>query len=227
MENSGRRPFPLTDHHRGDSYGAAYVTEPSHRGHRREQLDEEEDNWRSHYQHGSGHKGRNGFTTASTTTRMQRQDSERLFEPRQKESVREAFLRQVRDVSLQESNATTTTWADVEYQGDTSSQPRVFTNKRGANPRIEDAPTRFVPEMSSDSEVPVVTNGKLGKINAIKPESRRDTLLDQFSNCTYECMVCCAKVYHRQSIWNCQSCHNAFHLHCIKKWSASSAIRMF
>lgn len=144
---------------------------------------------------------------------------------RKKESVREIFLRQVRDASAAE-NATTT---GLESSGSVVVQEPQLQNlvdTTTGSTNISEARS-FLPGMSSDAEVPAVLNGTLGKLNPIKPESRRDTLLDQLAKCTYECMVCCGKIYHRQSIWNCSSCHNAFHLHCIKKWCASSAIREF
>ncbi|XP_033761970.1 transcriptional repressor NF-X1-like [Pecten maximus] len=54
-------------------------------------------------------------------------------------------------------------------------------------------------------------------------ESQRGVLIDQLTNNSYECMVCCETVRCQNAVWNCSNCFHVFHLRCVKKWARSSA----
>ncbi len=48
-------------------------------------------------------------------------------------------------------------------------------------------------------------------------------LIEQLSNSSYECMVCCDSVRREHAVWSCSNCYHVYHLHCIKKWARSSS----
>lgn len=48
-------------------------------------------------------------------------------------------------------------------------------------------------------------------------------LIDQLTNSSYECMICCNIVRRDAAIWNCANCYHSFHLYCIKRWASSSS----
>ena len=48
-------------------------------------------------------------------------------------------------------------------------------------------------------------------------------LIEQLSNNSYECMVCCEIIKREQAVWSCGNCYHVFHLRCVKKWARSPA----
>ncbi|CAG7703751.1 unnamed protein product [Allacma fusca] len=52
--------------------------------------------------------------------------------------------------------------------------------------------------------------------------NQKSKLTTQLTRESLECMICCAKIRRKHSIWSCQVCFNVFHLDCIKKWASSS-----
>ncbi|CAG0891465.1 unnamed protein product [Darwinula stevensoni] len=52
--------------------------------------------------------------------------------------------------------------------------------------------------------------------------SQRENLVQQLTNGTYECMVCCDQVRQKDPVWSCTKCYHVFHLLCAKKWAKSS-----
>lgn len=60
--------------------------------------------------------------------------------------------------------------------------------------------------------------------NNVEDENRRDILIEQLIQNTYECMVCYEKVLRYQPIWYCQKCYSIFHATCIHKWAISSVV---
>ncbi|XP_071943384.1 transcriptional repressor NF-X1-like [Antedon mediterranea] len=53
-------------------------------------------------------------------------------------------------------------------------------------------------------------------------ESQTGTLIEQLTNQTYECMVCCDMIRSTAPTWNCQHCFAVFHIKCIKRWARSN-----
>ncbi|EDO45870.1 predicted protein [Nematostella vectensis] len=47
-------------------------------------------------------------------------------------------------------------------------------------------------------------------------------LTEQLMSETYECMVCCEKVWCSSAIWSCTNCFHVFHLKCARKWATSA-----
>lgn len=52
-----------------------------------------------------------------------------------------------------------------------------------------------------------------------------ELLEDQLRSNTCECLVCCTVLRRTSAMWSCSTCFNIFHLTCIKKWAASSAVK--
>jgi len=52
-----------------------------------------------------------------------------------------------------------------------------------------------------------------------------NTLIEQLSKETHECMVCYDTVKRRAETWSCHTCYAVFHLSCIKKWASKSTDR--
>ncbi|XP_031548805.1 transcriptional repressor NF-X1-like [Actinia tenebrosa] len=46
-------------------------------------------------------------------------------------------------------------------------------------------------------------------------------LTEQLQNESYECMVCCDKIYCSAAVWSCDNCYHVFHLKCARKWARS------
>merc|ERR1711881_597220 len=67
-----------------------------------------------------------------------------------------------------------------------------------------------------------------GKPAAAKVEERTQAsvLVEQLTDGSYECMVCCDRVKQVHAIWSCDVCHHVFHMHCIKKWARSPAAKV-
>ena len=55
----------------------------------------------------------------------------------------------------------------------------------------------------------------------VENETRTEILIEQITQNTYECMVCCFVIKNDTAIWTCSVCNNIFHLFCIKKWARS------
>ncbi|XP_033111104.1 transcriptional repressor NF-X1-like isoform X2 [Anneissia japonica] len=53
-------------------------------------------------------------------------------------------------------------------------------------------------------------------------ESQTGTLIEQLTNQSYECMVCCDAIKAAAPTWNCQNCFAVFHMKCIKRWARSN-----
>ncbi|KAK3878523.1 hypothetical protein Pcinc_016866 [Petrolisthes cinctipes] len=66
------------------------------------------------------------------------------------------------------------------------------------------------------------TSNRKGPQGTEDEETQRDRLTEQLTKGSYECMVCCDRIKQQHAIWSCLSCHNCFHLGCIKKWAKSS-----
>ena len=125
-----------------------------------------------------------------------------------------------------EGESSDTSWRDdteLEPQTEISENfPPQFSFAEGSNPTVSkqvNTSTGLAPV-----EPEFVFRIKNPKPIPAEPESRREALIEQLTNCTYECMVCCGKIYQRQAIWSCLVCFNVFHLTCIKKWVDSSAV---
>ncbi|XP_076819243.1 transcriptional repressor NF-X1-like isoform X1 [Clavelina lepadiformis] len=74
-----------------------------------------------------------------------------------------------------------------------------------------------------------VSKPKKNSSNMRFPADERNqasVLLDQLSDGTYECMVCCDRVRQQHAVWNCTKCYNLFHMGCIKKWARSPAAKV-
>lgn len=46
-------------------------------------------------------------------------------------------------------------------------------------------------------------------------------LTEQLQNESYECMVCCDKIWSTAAVWSCDNCYHVFHLKCARKWARS------
>ncbi|XP_014242992.1 protein shuttle craft [Cimex lectularius] len=51
---------------------------------------------------------------------------------------------------------------------------------------------------------------------------QRERLIEQLVSGTLECLVCCERVRHQDSVWSCSNCYHIFHLYCTVKWASSS-----
>ncbi|XP_072031586.1 transcriptional repressor NF-X1-like isoform X2 [Amphiura filiformis] len=54
-------------------------------------------------------------------------------------------------------------------------------------------------------------------------ETQTGNLIEQLTEGTYECLVCCDVVKCEARVWSCSSCYTVFHLKCIKEWAKSPA----
>ncbi|XP_033639927.1 transcriptional repressor NF-X1-like [Asterias rubens] len=54
-------------------------------------------------------------------------------------------------------------------------------------------------------------------------DTQTGSMIEQLTEGTYECTVCCETVRCDSPIWSCQECYNVFHMRCIKKWAKSPA----
>ncbi|XP_022090827.1 transcriptional repressor NF-X1-like [Acanthaster planci] len=54
-------------------------------------------------------------------------------------------------------------------------------------------------------------------------ETQTGSMIEQLTEGSYECTVCCETVRCDSPIWSCQECYTVFHLRCIKKWAKSPA----
>jgi hypothetical protein len=43
-------------------------------------------------------------------------------------------------------------------------------------------------------------------------------LVESLAKGTQECIICHNSIYQRSALWNCNQCHQPFHLGCIKRW---------
>ena len=67
------------------------------------------------------------------------------------------------------------------------------------------------------------TKPKAGKAFSGSSETQTGTLIEQLTEGTYECLVCCDVVKCEARVWSCGSCYTVFHLKCIKDWAKSPA----
>ena len=54
-------------------------------------------------------------------------------------------------------------------------------------------------------------------------DSQTGSMIEQLTDGTYECIVCCETVRCDTPIWSCRECYTVFHMKCIKKWAKSTS----
>lgn len=63
-----------------------------------------------------------------------------------------------------------------------------------------------------------------GKGSSVQADdSQMGVLIEQLSRGSYECMVCCERIWQAAAVWSCGECYHVFHLKCIRKWSQSAS----
>ena len=52
----------------------------------------------------------------------------------------------------------------------------------------------------------------------------RERLVQQLVEGSLECLICLENVRPKHAVFDCQECYQVFHIHCIKKWSATQSV---
>ncbi|XP_060086083.1 transcriptional repressor NF-X1-like [Ylistrum balloti] len=102
-----------------------------------------------------------------------------------------------------------------DISSDTSNQNK---NKQPHSDRDKYHKPRNFQGQRNQSHRPYMARTLSGKVD----ESQRGVLIEQLTNNSYECMVCCETVRCHNAVWSCSNCFHVFHLRCVKKWAKSS-----
>ncbi|XP_014664590.1 PREDICTED: transcriptional repressor NF-X1-like [Priapulus caudatus] len=100
--------------------------------------------------------------------------------------------------------------------GDESHDNKIWT-PRGVAPRNRSQDARLNTQTSPDA--PPSTSDDAARDDP----SQMGMLTEQLTRGTYECMVCCERVWQSAAIWSCAECYHVFHLRCVRRWAQSAA----
>ncbi|KAI6649279.1 Transcriptional repressor NF-X1 [Oopsacas minuta] len=97
-------------------------------------------------------------------------------------------------------------------------EDRQFSNRRNSNRgNWRNTRERFVSDFTPRGRHEDIEWSERIKGATVQTEE----LTQQIVDLSYECVVCCEIVEHKQSVWSCQECYQLFHLSCVVKWATA------